>query len=213
MITNYHTRDHSNGNPQNIVIILHGYGSDGANLLDLSDIFAPFFQNPVFIAPDAPFPYEYVPDMGRQWFSLLDRNEEVLLEGAEIARKILLQFIDIKLKEYNLKNHNLTFIGFSQGTMIALYTALKLEEKCRAVVGFSGTIVSAEETISSCKSKPPICMIHGSDDDVVPCTLGKFTAKILKENKISTEFYEIPNLGHSIEMQGIKHAQKFLKTV
>lgn len=213
MITNYHIRDFSNGKPQTIVFILHGYGADGENLIDLADSFASSIQNAMFIAPDAPFPYEYMPDMGRQWFSLLNRDEDVLLYGAETARTILVQFIEGFLVKYSVSWADVVFVGFSQGTMMSLYTALKLEEQCRAVLGFSGTIVSAEDTIASCKSKPPVCMIHGSHDGIVPCTLGKFTAKMLKNNGFNSEFYEIPNLEHSINVDGIKIAKEFLTKI
>jgi phospholipase/carboxylesterase len=213
MINNYHIRNFAHQKPKNLVLILHGYGADGANLIDLTDFLGTEIHDPIFIIPDAPFPYEYMPEMGRQWFSLINRDENILLQGAENARKILFQFTKEKLHEYNLTWKDLIFIGFSQGTMMALYTALKLEEQCKAVIGFSGTVVSAEETISSCKSKPPVCMIHGTDDNIVPCTLGKFTVKTLKQNGFNAEFHEIPNLTHSIEMHGIQIAKKFIQSL
>jgi phospholipase/carboxylesterase len=213
MITNHHTRDFSNGKPKNLAIILHGYGADGENLVDLADFFAPHIESPTFIVPDAPFPHEYAPNFGRQWFSLMNRDEAVLMQGATIAYEILTKFIEEKLEEYGLGFQNLILIGFSQGTMMSLFAGLKISEQCRGIIGFSGTIVSAEDTISTCKSKPPVCLIHGIDDDVVPCTLGKFTAKVLKSNGFDVQLHEIPNLGHSIEMNGIKHAQNFLKNL
>ena len=200
MISNHHTRDHSNGKPQNIVFILHGYGADGENLIDLTNFFAPHIEKPVFIIPDAPFPYEYAPDMGRQWFSLMNRDESVLMENATISYNILQKFIEDKIQEYGLSFKNIILIGFSQGTMMSLFTGLRMQEQCRGIIGFSGTMVSAEDTISTCKSRPPICLIHGSDDDVVPCTLGKFTTKILQNNGFNVEFHQISKLGHSIEM-------------
>lgn len=213
MINKHHTRDFSSNKPEHLVLVLHGYGADGENLIDLTDLFSSSIPNAVFIVPNAPFPYEYSPDIGRQWFSLLNRDESALLEGAEIARHILLSFIDEKLKEYNLSYKDLIFIGFSQGTMMALYTGLKLAEQCRAIVGFSGTIVSAEDTIMNCKSKPPVCMVHGNVDSVVPCTLGKFTAKLLSSNGFKAEYHEINGLSHSIDIDGIKHARAFLENL
>lgn len=213
MITNYHIRDFSSNNPSTIVFILHGYGADGANLVDLADVFSHTISNAIFIIPDAPFPHEYMPDMGRQWFSLADRNETLLLQGAEIARLILLKLIDEKLTQYNLSYKNLVLMGFSQGAMMSLYTALKLPEVCKAVIGFSGAMVSAEETIASCVSKPSVCMVHGMDDDVIPCSLGKFTVKTLNQHNIPAVFYEIPHLGHSIDGHGIRFVQEFLSRV
>ncbi len=213
MIANHHIRDFSNGKPKTLAFILHGYGADAENLVDLADVFAPSIQNCMFIAPDAPFPYEYAPQMGRQWFSLLNRDENILIQGAEIAQKILVQFIEDFLEKYHLTWNDVIFIGFSQGTMMSLYTALKLEIQCKAVIGFSGTIVSAEDTISTCKTKPPVCLIHGNKDAIVPCTLGKFTAKVLKQNGFDVAFHEIDDLEHSINLDGIKLSKIFLEGI
>lgn len=209
MISNYHIRDFSNGMPKTLIIILHGYGADGANLVDLSDAFQHSFSSPIFVIPDAPFPHEYMPNMGRQWFSLMDRGESVLIKGAEIARKILLEFINEQLAKHGLEYESLVFIGFSQGAMMSLFTSLKLEKQCKAVICFSGTTVSSEDMVSTMKSKPPVCIIHGEHDDVVPCALGKFTAKVLKQSGVDVSFTEIPNLSHAIDMKCIKVAMKF----
>ena len=211
MIVNHHIRDFSNGKPKTLAFILHGYGADGENLVDLADIFSQSVQNCIFVVPNAPFPYEYAPTMGRQWFSLLNRDENILMQGAETARKILLEFIEKLLEKYKLSWSDVIFIGFSQGTMMSLYTALKLEVQCKAVIGFSGTIVSAEDTVATCKTKPPVCLVHGGKDAVVPCALGKFTAKLLKQNGFDVYFHEIEGLEHSINLDSIRIAKEFLE--
>lgn len=216
-MNNFHIRDFSQTSPtkkpQTLALILHGYGADGENLIDISEVLQESLEFPMFIIPDAPFGYEYAPNMGRQWFSLMDRTESVLVEGAGIAREILLNFIDENLAKYGLGYENLVLIGFSQGAMMSMFTGLQLPQKCRAIVSFSGTMVSAEHTIETCKSKPPICIIHGEKDDVVPLTMGKFTAKTLKNIGVDVQIHEIPNLGHSIDMRCLKLASDFLKTV
>jgi len=211
MIDNFHIKDFSNGKPQTIVFVLHGYGADGENLLDLTQFFASSLKAPVFICPDAPFPYEFMPQMGRQWFALSDRNEEKMLQGAEIARHILVEFIESNLKKFNLEYKDVIFIGFSQGCMMSVYTALKLPQVCKGVLGFSGTMISTDETIASVISKPKVCLVHGSNDQVVQCSLGKFTGKTLKNLGLDCQFHELPNLEHSIDERGIKIGQEFLK--
>ncbi len=214
---NFHIRDFSQNSPtkkpKTLALILHGYGADGENLVDLAEVLHESLELPLFIIPDAPFGYEYAPDMGNQWFSLLDRTESVLVDGAETARKILLNFIDEHLEKYELGYKNLVLIGFSQGAMMSIFTALQLPKSCKAVVSFSGTMVSGEQTIATCKSKPPICIIHGSKDDVVPLSLGKFTAKTLKSIGFSVEMHEIQNLPHAIDLQCVKIAADFLKNL
>lgn len=211
---NFHIRDFSQNSPtqkpQTLALILHGYGADGANLVDLAEVLQESLVFPLFVIPDAPFGYEYAPDMGRQWFSLMDRDESVLIEGAEIARKILLDFIDQHLEKHELGYENLVLIGFSQGAMMSLFTALQLPKPCKAVISFSGTMVSAQHTASTCKSKPPVCIIHGSKDDVVPLALGKFTAKTLKSIGFEVQMHEIENLPHAIDLQCVKIAADFL---
>ena len=214
---NFHIRDFSQNSPtkkpKTLALILHGYGADGENLVDLAEVLHESLEFPLFIIPDAPFGYEYAPDMGNQWFSLLDRTESVLVDGAEIARKILLNFIDEHLAKYELGYENLVLIGFSQGAMMSIFTALQLPKSCKAVVSFSGTMVSGEHTIATCQSKPPICIIHGSKDDVVPLSLGKFTAKTLKSIDFRVEMHEIDNLPHAIDLQCVKIAADFLKNL
>jgi len=214
---NFHIRDFSQNSPtkkpKTLALILHGYGADGENLVDLAEVLHESLEFPLFIIPDAPFGYEYAPDMGNQWFSLLDRTESVLIDGAETARKILLNFIDEHLEKYELGYENLVLIGFSQGAMMSIFTALQLPKSCKAVVSFSGTMVSGEHTIATCKSKPPICIIHGSNDDVVSLALGKFTAKTLKQIGFDVQFHEVNELGHSIDMRCIDIAKKFFKKI
>lgn len=213
MIENFHIKDFEHGKPKSIVFILHGYGADGTNLLDLVDFFAPCLENPVFIVPDAPFQYEHMPQFGRQWFSLTDRTEHKMLECAEIARKILVNFIEKHLEKYNLSWESVVFIGFSQGCMMSLFTSLKLPQQCKGVLGFSGTMISAEETIASIKSKPKICMIHGRDDEIVECVRGKLTAKTLQNIGVDCQLHELPNLSHSIDMRGIEIGKQFLQNL
>ncbi len=216
-MNNFHIRDFSqnspNQKPKTLALILHGYGADGENLVDIADVLQGSLELPIFIIPDAPFGYEYSPNMGRQWFSLMDRDESVLVKGAEVAHKILLNFIDENLEKYGLGYENLVLIGFSQGAMMSMFTGLQLPKQCKAIVSLSGTIVSAENTISNCKTKPPVCIIHGENDDVVPLPLGKFTAKTLKQIGVNVKIHEIANLAHGIDMRCLKIAADFLKSI
>jgi phospholipase/carboxylesterase len=206
-------RDYSNGNPKNIVFILHGYGADAENLSDLPPYFSQSLESPLFILPDAPFPYENMPHAGRQWFSLNDRSEQNLIEGAENAQKFLLPLIENTLQKYSCSYENLVLMGFSQGAMMSIFMALKLPATCKGVVCFSGTTVSVDEMISSVQSKPPFCVIHGSEDEVVPCGLGKFTAKALKQIGCNVNLHEIRHLGHSINDDCIEIACDFLENL
>jgi len=200
----------SGGKAKQLVIFLHGWGADGPNLIDLADMIAPYLPDAHFIAPNAPFVCEVNP-YGFQWFSLMDRNPARMLEGARSAADILNSFIDEQLKALGLDNSNLALVGFSQGTMTGLHVALRRTPPMKAFVGFSGAMVGIEVLKSEIKAEPPICLIHGQMDDVVPYGALKHADEALKSVGITAETHTRPGLGHSIDMEGIRIAGEFLK--
>lgn len=192
-----------------LVLILHGWGADGANLIDLAEIFAHTLPDAYFIAPNAPFVCEANP-YGFQWFSLMDRQPQHMYEGASKAAALLNEFIDEQLKELSLDNSSLALVGFSQGTMTALHLALRRTPAIAAVVGFSGALIGRfldKEIVS----RPPICLIHGDMDDVVPYSSLAQAEELLTANGCSVETHTRPFLGHSVDMEGIAIAAGFLK--
>ena len=200
----------SGGAPKQLAILLHGWGADGPNLIDLADEFADALPDALFIAPNAPYPCDVNP-YGYQWFSLTDRQPQHMLAGAANAADILNHFIDHALHDLQLDNSKLFLIGFSQGTMTALHVALRRVPVIGGVVGFSGALIGAEVLAQEAKVKPPICLIHGEADDVVPFAALKHAADSLKAQGMNMEAHARPFLGHSIDMDGIKAASAFLK--
>jgi phospholipase/carboxylesterase len=192
-----------------LVLILHGWGADGANLIDLAEIFARTLPDAHFIAPNAPFVCEANP-YGFQWFSLMDRQPQHMLEGANKAAELLNEFIDEQLKELSLDNSKLALVGFSQGTMTALHLALRRTPPIAAVVGFSGALIS-QSLDNEIAARPPICLIHGDMDDVVPYSSLAHATEILGKNGCVVESHTRPFLGHSVDMEGIAIAAEFLK--
>ncbi len=203
-------RPASGGPAKQLVLLLHGWGADGPNMIDLADEFSATLPDAIFVAPNAPFVCEVNP-YGYQWFSLTDRQPQHMLEGANKAVDILNHFIDHALHDLQLDDSKLILIGFSQGTMTALHLALRREPQIAAVVGFSGALVGAEVLASEIKAKPPICLIHGEADDVVPFAAQKHAVESLKAQGVDVEVHARPFLGHSIDMDGIRAANAFLK--
>lgn len=198
------------GKPQQLVIILHGWGADGANLIDIASLMAPALPHAKFIAPNGPYPCEVNP-MGYQWFSLLDRNPVHMLAGARQAEAVVNQFIDAQLQVLGLTERQLALVGFSQGTMTALHTALRREKPPACLVGFSGALIGAEVLESEITSRPPVCLIHGDMDDVVPFGAMRLAQNALEENHVPVETHARPRIGHSIDMKGVEIATAFLK--
>ena len=200
----------SGGKAKQLVIILHGWGADGYNLIDLADLFARALPDAHFIAPNAPFVCEANP-YGFQWFSLLDRQPQHMLAGANKAADLLNEFIDEQLKELSLDNSKLALVGFSQGTMTALHVALRRTPQIAAVAGFSGALVGAEVLAKEITARPPICLIHGDMDEVVPYASLAHATAALKQHGCSVEPHTRPFLGHSIDMEGMAIVAEFLK--
>jgi phospholipase/carboxylesterase len=200
----------SGGKPKQLAILLHGWGADGPNLIDLADMFAPALPDALFVAPNAPYVCEVNP-YGYQWFSLMDRQPQHMLAGARNAADILNHFIDHALHDLKLDNSKLILIGFSQGTMTALHVALRRVPAIGALVGFSGALVGAEVLASEIAARPPVCLIHGEADDVVPFAAMKQAVESLTAVGVNVESHSRPFVGHSIDMEGIKAASTFLK--
>lgn len=200
--------------PTDLVVLLHGYGSSGKDLISLSKHFEDTFERPYFIAPNAPEEYEFAgasfPNEW-QWFSLVDRGSEALLKGVRGAEKVLNHFLDETLKKFDLTDKNLILMGFSQGSMVALHTALRRKNPCAGLVIFAGSMLSPEVLPNEIISRPKTCFIHGTEDKIVPPVLGKIGHKYAKENNVESEFFEIPGLEHYINFEALEKAKSFLK--
>lgn len=205
------SRPPRSGKPaRQLVVLLHGWGADGPNLIDLADVFAQAMPDAHFIAPNAPYVCEANP-YGYQWFSLMDRQPQHMLEGARGASDILNRFLDEQLKALKLDNGKLALVGFSQGTMLALHAALRRAPKMACVVGFSGALLSPDMLAREIAARPPVCLIHGEADDVVPYASLARAVTGLKEHGVSVEDHTRPFIGHSIDMEGIRVAAEFLQ--
>lgn len=205
-----YTYDAPSGKTERLVILAHGLGADGQDLIGLGSEMASKLPNTTFISPDAPFPCDMAP-YGRQWFSLQSREEADLEREVKIVAPILNGYIDMKLKEYELTIDKLALVGFSQGTMTSLYTALRREDSVAAIVGFSGAMVAAAKLPREIKSRPPVCLIHGEADPVVPFVAMGIAERALKAADVLVETHARPNLPHGIDPQGLDIASNFLQ--
>lgn len=193
--------------PKQLIVFLHGLGADGNDLIGLADEFAEDFPDAKFVSPHAPFACDMAP-YGRQWFSLQDRAMPAMTHGARIATPILNDYIDAQLAAADLTIKDCFVVGFSQGTMMALYTLLRRPEPCAGIIGFSGAMIADDVNPLTCK--PPVCLIHGDADAVVPFAALANAEGVLKAAGIVCEAHRRPNLGHGIDEVGILTAQQFM---
>ena len=131
------------GKAKSLVVLLHGLGADGNDLISLAPLWARVLPNTAFVSPHAPFPCDMAP-YGRQWFSLLDRTPARVLAGVQAAAPILDAFLDAELARHELPPERLALVGFSQGTMMSLFVAPRRPVAIAGVVGYSGALVGAE---------------------------------------------------------------------
>ncbi len=199
--------------PKKIVMMLHGYGSNGKDLIDLSGYFNMILPDAYFVSPNAPFAFENIGYNSYQWFSLLQYEDEYMYEGITKAAIILNNYIDEQLARFSLTDEDLILLGFSQGAMMSLHVALRREKKIAGVVAFSGALIGAKHLAGEIKSKPNILLVHGDEDTVVPVKSLELAKKVLTKEQVPVSSLICKNLGHSINIEGIDAAANFMKSL
>ncbi len=132
----------SGGKADYLVVLLHGVGANGNDLILLARAWRKILPEAEFIAPNAPFPYDDAAE-ARQWFSLRDRSPEKLLACLREAGAILDRFFDELLASRQLGDARLALTGFSQGAATALYAGLRRQMQIAGIVAFSGACRAA----------------------------------------------------------------------
>lgn len=199
------------GAPEQLVIFIHGYGADGNDLIPLGREWAGVLPHAAFVSPHAP---EQLPGGyfgGRQWFGIETRSEEEWEEGVRRAQPALESFIEAEAKRLKLPLGAVALVGFSQGTMMALQTGLRLKEAPAAIVGFSGHLAGAARLAAEIQCKPPVLLIHGSDDDLIPVDAIHHARMALAAAGVPVQWQIRPGLGHGIDPEGLRAAGQFLK--
>lgn len=188
--------------PRQIVLLLHGFGSSGSDMISLAPTWQQALPDALFLAPHAPQRCAF--GAGYQWWGLSELSPQALARGAREAAPAIDRFIDRKLAQYDLTDADLAIVGFSQGTMMALHVGLRRQAQVAAVVGYSGMLTGAAELRAELVSKPPVLLVHGSQDPVVPVAALHAAERELKQLGIEVTTHVSANLGHSVDPMGIK---------
>ena len=157
----------SGGPATSLVVFLHGYGADGNDLIDIGRMWAPALPGTAFVSPHAPEPCAEAP-VGRQWFPLASADPHLLRERVRAAAPVLDAFIDAELAANGLADDRLALVGFSQGTMMALHVGPRRAGGIAGIVGYSGLLAGPEDLAMEARSRPPILLVHGAADPVIP---------------------------------------------
>jgi phospholipase/carboxylesterase len=196
------------GKPKHLVVFLHGYGADGNDLIELGQQWQNWLPDAAFVSPHAPQPCGMSP-MGRQWFPLTMRDPSERWRGVVDARSTLDAFLDAELLKLGLGADRLALVGFSQGTMMALHTGLRRTTPPAAILGYSGELVSPDH-LSEATGKPPILLVHGDRDEVIPLDALFTSSNALGEAGIGCQYHLSVGIGHGIDGAGLKHGGLFL---
>src|ERR1700726_4816555 len=143
------------GKPRRLVILLHGLGADGNDLIGLQQVWGRLLPEAEFISPNAPSPCDMAP-YGYQWFSVQDRTPAAMLAGVRAAAPMLDGFIDEELQKRGLDESDTALVGFSQGTMMSLYVGLRRAKPLAGILGYSGRLLAPELFASEVRSRPPV---------------------------------------------------------
>lgn len=189
-----------------VMVLLHGYGADGSDLIGLGGEWRDRFPDMLFVSPNAPWPCGRNPG-GFEWFPVNDPPvESFRREGADRARPVIVNFLIDLWAQTGLAARDTVLCGFSQGAMMALHTGLSLDHEVRAIIAFSGALIPPPEPWS----KPPVALIHGDLDGVVPVQLSRDAEVALRAAGIDVRLHIERDMSHGIAPDGLGFAGAFL---
>ena len=199
----------SGDKPRKLVLLLHGYGADGNDLIGLAEPLAPLMPDVVFHAPNGPYPCDGNP-YGYQWFGISRLDPHLMLAGVRGAAPFVEAFLDKLLADYGLTEADTALVGFSQGTMMSLHVGLRRERPLAGIVGFSGLLPGIDTLEAEIKSRPPVLLIHGDADPMVPFEMMDRAESALKRVGVPVSSYAAQGVGHSIDGHGLEKCARFL---
>jgi phospholipase/carboxylesterase len=200
----------SGGKAKSLIVFLHGYGADGNDLIGIGRDWARALPHTAFVSPNAPELCAGAP-MGRQWFQLTMRDPREFAQGVTKARPALDAFLDAELQRHGLDETACALVGFSQGTMMALHAGPQRTRRLAAILGYSGLLADAKALAGGAIQKPPILLIHGDRDDLIPVAALFAAAQGLAAAEIPVQWHVSAGVPHGIGPDGVEMGLAFLK--
>ena len=202
------------GRTRSVVVFVHGYGANGADLLGLAEPLGAHLPDTLFVAPDAP---ESIPGMpfGYQWFPIpwLDgSSEEAAERGMQAAAADLNAFLDALMADEDLSPGQVVLFGFSQGSMMSLHIAPRRADPVAGVVAFSGRLLHPERLAGETRSRFPVLLVHGDQDEMVPVRAMPEAAEALRKAGFrQVHAHVMKGTGHGISPEGLGVALAFMR--
>lgn len=198
------------GKADSLVVLLHGHFANGEDLIGLADLMGESLPGTAFAAPNAVEPMAYPGPPAYRWFELTRRDPEEYIAGTRAAAPVLDSFLDAELQRLGLPPDRLALVGFSQGTMMALHVGLRRKAAPAAIVGLSGVIAGADKLAGEIACRPPVLLMHGSDDEVIPVGALYLTREAISKAGVPVEAHVCKGLGHGIDDDVIQRTARFL---
>jgi phospholipase/carboxylesterase len=198
------------GKPVYLIVLLHGPDADGQSIIDQALNWAPTMPKAEFLAAEAPF-LRNGDGSGKVWFDMADLSPGRMGAGVRAAAPMLDAFLDEALAERRLPDSHLALVGFSQGAMLALHVGVRRPRQMGAIVAFSGAVYDTDNDLAGeIRSRPPVLMIHGEADPIVPFATMTASKELLKANGVPAKSMRRPGVGHEMDDDGIIAAGDFL---
>jgi phospholipase/carboxylesterase len=202
------------GPARQLVVFVHGYGADGNDLIQIGRAWAELLPHAAFVSPHAPRPCGQMPSM-REWFPLTFRSQSERWDGCNMAGPGLEAFLDAELARHNLTPSALALVGFSQGCMMSLHVGLRRAVPPAAIVGYSGMLVLKNDSDidgyrQQIRSRPPILLIHGDRDDLIPIDALFHSTQALAALEVPVEWHIAAGFSHEIDPEGLRQGGDFL---
>jgi phospholipase/carboxylesterase len=197
------------GKATHLIVLCHGYGADGNDLIGLAPHWQRLLPTAAFAAPNAPQPCAGAPS-GFQWFPISRLDPAETLRGVESASALLDRFLDAELQRLELTAERLALVGFSQGTMMSLHVGLKRAARPAAIVGYSGMLAGAEAFAPLPPGAPPVLLVHGDNDPMIPPEAMFVSAGALGRAGAAVQWHLSQGVGHGIDPVGLELGGNFL---
>ena len=195
------------GKPEALVVLLHGFGSNGADLISMAPYWAKLLPGAAFVAPNAMEPVAQAPG-GFQWFPIANLDPHLMERGVRQAAQAVERFLDREAEKYGLDARRIALVGFSQGAMMALHVGLR--RPTAAILGYSGVLVGGEKLKQEMRYKPPILLVHGDRDPTIPIPALFDSAQALAEAGHGAQWHISYGVAHSIGPDGLEIGGAFL---
>jgi phospholipase/carboxylesterase len=202
------------GPARQLVVFVHGYGADGNDLIEIGRAWQVWLPQAAFVSPHAPRPCGQAP-MGREWFPLTFRSPSERWDGCNMAAPSLDAFLDAELARHKLPPSALALVGFSQGTMMSLHVGLRRAVPPAAIIGYSGMLIlegdsDVEGYKPQIRVRPPILLVHGDRDELIPVDALFHSANALAAMEIPVEWHIAAGFSHEIDPEGLRQGGDFL---